>query len=201
MIFRLILFLFFLLNFSFYSKAQDTLVLMSGKTIVAKNVELGGYYLSYYTMKEKSKQKRFDLQNVFSIKYAGKPERIIYEPDSLEQDDYNVDQMRMYIKGEQDAIKYYKNNLNKLGAFAFGGVSAYFSFYGIIGPAVYSTVIGSFIPDIQTQKVSDPALLRVDEYRAGYEKKIRENKTKNAILYGLAGFAAGVATFVVVKNN
>lgn len=174
---------------------------MSGKTIVAKNVELGGYYLSYYTMKEKSKQKRFDLQNVFSIKYAGKPERIIYEPDSLEQDDYNVDQMRMYIKGEQDAIKYYKNNLNKLGAFAFGGVSAYFSFYGIIGPAVYSTVIGSFIPDIQTQKVSDPALLRVDEYRAGYEKKIRENKTKNAILYGLAGFAAGVATFVVVKNN
>ena len=201
MVLRFLLFLFFLLSFNFYLKAQDTLVLLSGKTIAVKNVELGGYYLSYHTLKENSKEKHMSLDNVFSIKYASKSERIIYEPDSLEPDDYNIDQMKMYIRGEQDAIKYYKNNLNKVGAFLFGGASAYFSFYGIIGPAVYSTVIGSFTPNLDKQRVSDPALLKVDEYRSGYEKKIRENKTKNAILYGLAGFATGVATFVVIKNN
>jgi hypothetical protein len=201
MILRVAIFLSFLLSWNFCLKAQDTLVMLSGKTIIAKNVELGGYYLSYHTMKEKSKEKHISLENVFSIKYAGKNERVIYEADSLEPDDYNIDQMRMYIKGEQDAIKYYRNNLNKVGAFVFGGASAYFSFYGIIGPAVFSTVIGSFTPALEKQKVSDPVLLHADEYRAGYEKKIRENKTKNAILYGLAGFATGVATFVVIKNN
>ena len=201
MILRLTLLLFLLLNLNFCLKAQDTLVLLSGKTVLAKNVELGGYYVSYYTLKDKSKQKRFDLENVFSIKYASGKERVIYEPDSLEPDDYNIDQMRMYIKGEQDGIKYYKNNWIKAGAFVFGGASAYFSFYGIIGPAVFSAVIGSFTPDIAKQQVSDPVLLHADEYRAGYEKKIRENKTKNAILYGLAGFATGVASFVIIKNN
>jgi len=49
---------FFILGLSFYSDAQDTIVLLSGRIIIGKNIEAGGYSVSYYGLKERSKQKR-----------------------------------------------------------------------------------------------------------------------------------------------
>ena len=201
MTFRLIAFLFVFINLSFSLAAQDTLTLMSGKTLIVKNVGLTGNFVSYETMKAKNKLKKLHAEEVFSVKYVNGTERIIYMPDSQEPDDYTITEMSMYIKGEQDAIKYYRNNMNKAGAFLFGAGSAYFSFYGIIGPAVYSTVIGSFIPDMSKQKVSDPALLQSAEYKNGYERKMRDVKTRNSILYGLAGLATGIVTYSIIGNN
>lgn len=201
MILRLIPILFILMNLSFSLSAQDTLTLMSGKSLVVKNVGLSGYSVSYRTTKAKSKLKSINIDKVFSIKYANGTERIIYLPDSLETDEYSVSEMRMFIKGEQDAIKYFKNDLNKVGAFLFGAGSAYFSFYGIVGPAVYSTLVGSFSPDVRKQKTSDPALMEVVEYRDGYALKMRNIKTKNSLIYGLAGFATGIITYSIIGNN
>jgi len=70
----------------------------------------------------------------------------------VEDGDFRVDQMRMFILGEQDAMKYYKNDINKVGGFLFGAGSVYFGFYGIIGPALYSTVVGSFSPNMESKK-------------------------------------------------
>jgi hypothetical protein len=179
--------------------AQDTIVLLNGKTILSRHADVSGYSVTYNSIKLNSKQKQVNVENVFSIRHADGTERILYQPDSLEPDDYTAEQMRMYILGEQDAILYYRNNLNKVTAFAFGGGSAYFSFYGIIGPAVYATVIGSFSPKMEKQKVSDLMLLKNTEYREGYIRKARDKNTKNAILYGLAGFASVVATALITK--
>lgn len=201
MTWKLISLLFFLLKFSFFLNAQDTLILLNGKTLVVKNASVNGYSVTYHTLNENSKMKQINTDKLFSIIHADGSERIVYLPDSLETDEYNVKEMRMYVKGEQDAIKYYKNNLNKAGAFFFGAASAYLSFYGIVGPAVYATAVGSFSPELEKQKVSDPALLNINEYREGYDRKMRDKKTKNAILYGLTGFAAGIATFSIIGNN
>jgi len=186
---------------AYLSDAQDTLVLLNGKTIPVKNVELGGYTAAYRTAKPKSRLKHIDYENMFSIKYADGTERIIYQPDSTEQGDYSIEQMRLYIRGEQDAKLYYKNNANKWAAFAFGGGISYFGFYGILGPAIYSTVVGSSSPDMSKQKVSDPALLQFPEYVEGYQRKVRDKKIKNSIIAGLAGFAVGVATFSIITRN
>lgn len=201
MTWKLIALLFFLLEVSLSLNAQDTLILLSGKTMIVKNATVNGYSVNYHTKDENSKFKNINSDKLFSIKHADGSERILYRPDTLETDDYNVNDMRMFIKGEQDAIKYYKNNLNKVGAFLFGAGSASLAFYGIVGPAIYATAVGSFSPEMEKQKVSDPSLLIIAEYREGYERKMRDKKTKNAILYGLAGFAAGVATFSIIKNN
>jgi len=187
---------FFLLTFLFlHSHAQDTIVLLSGKTIIAKNIEVGMYTVSYHQLKEGSKQKHVSAENVFSIKHADGTEQVVYEKDSAEEADYNVDQMRMFIRGEQDAMKYYKNNVNKIAAFVCGGGASIFAFYGIVVPPIYSTVIGSFSPVMEKQKISDPALLHVDEYRDGYERKVKDNKVKNSLIYGFAGFVSGFAAY------
>ncbi|MCX6291242.1 MAG: hypothetical protein NT126_05710 [Bacteroidetes bacterium] len=189
----LLLLLIFL--FTSYSKAQDTIVLLSGKTIVASSIEYGGYAISYKGMKAGSRMKRIGSENIFSIIHPDGSERIMYQPDSIDETDFNVEQMRMFIRGEQDAMKYYKNNLNKAVAFFCGGGSSLFAIYGLVGPAIYSTASGSFSPDISKQKVSDPLWLHADEYREGYERKIRDKKIRNSILYGFAGFAVGFTTF------
>jgi hypothetical protein len=195
------LFLFFMFSINFISHAQDTIVLMNGKTIIAKNIEVGGYSVSYFGLKAGSKQKRVDSENVFSIIHADGREQIIYERDSLEENEFNTDQMRMFIKGEQDALKYYRNNLNKITAFLCGAGASYFTFYGIIGPAIYSTVVGSFSPDLEKQKVSNPVFLHADEYREGYDRKVRDKKIVTSIYYGLAGFAAGFAAFSIASHK
>lgn len=198
---RIFLLFFFLFGLNFYSNAQDTIVLLSGKTIIAKNIAVGMYSVTYYSLKENSWQKRIGPESVFSIKHADGTERIVYERDSLEEEDYTVEQMRMYVRGEQDAMKYYKNNVNKIAAFACGGVASFFGFYGLIGPAIYSTVSGSVSPIMEKQKVSDPVLLHADEYREGYQRKVRDKKVKSSILYGIAGFAATFAAISIATHN
>lgn len=199
---RLTLFLFLFTGLSFLTYGQDSIVLLSGKTIIAKGVEVGMYSITYHKPDAKGKQKRINPEQVFSIVHSDGTERIIYQRDSLEQgEDYTIEQMKMFIKGEQDAIKYYRNNINKIAAFASGAGVSYFGFYGIIGPAIYSTVVGSFSPVMEKQKVSDPSLIKVDEYRDGYERKVRDKKIIQSIFYGLAGFAAGVVTYSVVTHN
>jgi hypothetical protein len=196
---KTLLILFLLLSSGVF--AQDTITLLNGKTLIVKSTELSGFSLNYRTLKPKSKLKRIDVDNVFSIRHPDGTEFIVYQPDTLDEEDYTISEMRMYIKGEQDALKYYRNHLNKVGAFVFGMGSAYFSFYGIVGPAIYASLIGSAVPKIDSTKVSDPALLQINEYKTGYERKARDRKTVNSILYGLAGFAAGIATYTIIKNN
>ncbi len=198
---RFVLLLFFSFCFSIASIAQDTIVLLSGKTIIAKGVEVGMYSVTYHRLKD-NKQKRINPDHVFSIRHADGTERIVYDRDSIEEgEDYTIDQMRMFVHGEQDAIQYYKNNTNKIGAFVFGAGISYLGFYGIVGPGIYSTVIGSFSPDMSKQKISNPALLNVDEFKEGYVRKAREKNTVNSIYYGLAGFAAGFAAFSFITRN
>ena len=198
---KIIPFLFFLTFLTYYSSAQDTLILNSGRTIIVKDVQIGGYQISYHRQTEGAKQKKINLEKVFSLKYHDGNEHVFYQPDSLEEDDFTPDQMRMYIRGEQDAMKYYKNNTNKIAALVSGGAVSYFGFYGIIGPAIYSTIVGAFSPDVEKQPFLDPALVHVEEYKDGFQRKVRDKKIKDSILYGLLGFAAGVVTYSVATHN
>lgn len=104
----------------------------------------------------------------------------------------------MFIKGEQDADKYYKNNFNKGTAFVLGASGGLLGFYGLAVPPLYATIVGAFSPKMEKQKVSDPALLQNNIYREGYEKKARDRKIRNAMIGGLVGFVAGSVAFSII---
>ncbi|MCC7232256.1 MAG: hypothetical protein IT242_04885 [Bacteroidia bacterium] len=179
--------------------AQDTLVLINGKTLIVKSVELKDYTIAYRTLNsQKSRLRTMDPERVYSIKYHDGTEKVIYVRDTLDPVDFTAEQMRWFITGEQDADRYFKNHLNTGIAFAFGFGSALGAFYGLLGPPLYSTVVGSFSPNMKKQKVSDPAYLQISEYKEGYERKARDRKIRNSLLGGLAGFAAGIVTFTLI---
>jgi hypothetical protein len=186
--------------------AQETqqggnLLLINGKIIPFKLIESNGYDLVYRTPDPKNKLKKIDPERVFSIKYMDGSERVIFQRDTLDPLEFTVDEMRLFIKGEQDADRLYHNNLNKVGAFAAGVVSSYFGFYGVIGPPLYASVFGAFTPKVEKIKGVDTELIKIPEYREGFEKKARDRKIRNMLISGFIGFAAGAITISVATNN
>lgn len=191
------LLLFFLISLV-PARAQDTLLLINGHKMVVKSVDLKDYTIAYRTL-GKNRLRTIDPYRVFSIVYADGTERVIYERDSLDPVDFSVEQMRMFIRGEQDAAKYYHNTPNKVAAFLIGGGASYFTIYGLIIPPLYATVVGSFSPKIEKYR-TDINLLNVSEYREGYERKARDRKIRNALIGGMAGFVAGFVVLNIANN-
>ena len=140
--------------------AQDTLLLISGRKIIVSSVDLRDNTISYRNFKDGSKLKTIDPFRVFSIIYRDGNERIIYLPDTLDPLDFKVDEMRNFIKGVQDAQDLYKNTFLKVTGTGIGAGFGLLGFYGIIGPPLYSTIVGSFSPHIEKKlsfDVSGPA--------------------------------------------
>ena len=264
--------------------AQDTLLLISGKKIIASSVDIRDNKIAYKKNTPDSKLKTIDPERVFSIIYKDGREQLIYQSDSLDPIDFKVEEMRSFITGEQDAMKYYKNNVVKGMGIIIGGSSALLGFYGIIIPPLYSTIVGSFSPDVKktmtfkvggsasgklgiapqkynnevSGKILNPVLTANDRlklaraciktdketsldsavslinsrfnchrvnaandnstlhlyrtlptslldneaYREGFEKKVRDYKIKNAMLYGIISFISGsIALSIMLKDD
>ena len=77
----------FFLLISTFCNAQDTLVLITGKIIPVKSVDLSDYTITYRTI-DGTKLKTIDPARVFSIKYANGAERVIFQTDSLDPIDF-----------------------------------------------------------------------------------------------------------------
>mgnify|MGYP003337886425 CR=1 FL=1 len=93
----------------------------------------------------------------------------------------------------------YKNNINKAAAFAVGAGSSFFTIYGLVIPPLYATAVGAFTPKMNLSDLSDSPYINDTYYCEGYQKKMRDRKIRNALVSGLAGFAAGFITLTLVK--
>lgn len=180
--------------------AQDKIILINGDVLDVKNVELKDNKVSFQLL-NKEKRKRINPERVFSVQYATGAEQIVFEPDPLDPSDFKPEEMRMFIKGEQDAKLYYHNTGNIIVSAAVGAGAGLLSIYGLVVPALYSTVVGSFSPNVQKHKVSDPGLRDNLNYREGYERQCRDRKIRNSLVYGFGGFVVGFAAFAIFLPN
>ncbi|HNQ60870.1 MAG TPA: hypothetical protein PKJ62_00625 [Bacteroidia bacterium] len=175
--FRKLLLLSVAMIFSLEVFSQDSLILISGRVIPVQSVDLQEFRIAYRKLpkeslkakpsqtgsedagkKKKSRLKTIDPYRVFSVKYSDGTEKIIYKPDSLDPLEFSQEQMRIFIKGEQDAAKYYKNNLNKGIGLGLGMASGLLGFYGLAGPPLYATIMGSFTPNLNSRLKKQNAL-------------------------------------------
>ena len=180
---------------------SGTLLLINGKTIPFKYVESNGFDIVYRTGDQKNKLKKIDPERVFSIQYVDGTERVIFQRDTLDPLEFTEEEMRKFIKGEQDAARLYHNNWNKVGGFTAGVASSYFGFYGLVGPFLYTSLFGAFTPKVEKIAGVDPELIKMPEYREGFERKARDRKIRNGLVSGFIGFAIGSIAFTVIANN
>lgn len=183
-------------------KAQDVLTLYNGRKIYTKIVEVNTEYIIYKHFTDiKERNKSILLVRIFSIESGGK-EEILYTPDPLDPELFSVEQMRMFIKGEQEAMRFYDSDATKIVSVIFGAASGYFGFfYGLIGPPLFTTIVGSFSPKMSAMKVTDPSLLNDPDFAEGYAKKVRDYKVRKSILFGGIGYGIGLVGFIIYANN
>src|SRR4051812_18912402 len=90
--------------------SQDTIQLINGKKVVVSSLTIQENDIAYRKLNS-GVIKNIKNFRVFSVLYKDGTEKVVFTSDSLDPLDFKVDEMRNFIKGEQDAGKLYKTYL------------------------------------------------------------------------------------------
>lgn len=151
----------------------------------------------------KNPKRNIVLENdrIFSIT-NNKGESVIYEYDTVIGNEFTVDEMRYFIRGEQDADKNFKAN----GCLAIGAVVGVLSgitgsFFSPIPPFAFTALSGLPKVKIKASTVSNPEYLKHDPYLMGYERVARKKRKFKSLIGGGIGLVAGIGTFIGLKAS
>ncbi len=157
--------------------------------------------LSGKPKKDKFKEVSIHKSEVFSITF-NTGEWVLYAPDEMLGDDLLVDQMRIYIAGEQDARDLYNPLPTVLVGVVVGAGAAILASGGLIltilPPLAYAAA--QFIPimKIEEKTIRNPAHRFNEDYAAGYERVARSRKVLGGLKGSALGMVAGVAVYYLV---
>ncbi len=190
---------------AFRSHAQDTLLLMSGHTIEGKVLGQSTLEIRYLEEKRNGKivERAEPTENVFSVKDSLGRERIWYFHDTVFGNDMTVDQMRWFIKGEQDARKGYKPIWPMVGGFVLGAgatIGLNLEVNSLFIPPLCAGAMALPRVHVTPGSISDP-IMEGDEYYAyGYAKVGRSKRVVRTLISTFAGVAVGLAVRQFIIN-
>ncbi|MEQ9186254.1 MAG: hypothetical protein RLP15_00855 [Cryomorphaceae bacterium] len=198
----------FLFCFSFGLLAQEDqeILMMSGKLVTGKVTGQDSLYLYYDHVKKsgKAKAKKLDLERVFSINGSEGEEKVIYYMDTAVGNYFSIDEMRFYIKGEQDAMKYYKGNWSILvGLPLTAGLSFLFVPTPLPFAVPFAYLAATGIPKykIPKDRIESSDLITEPAYVLGFERVARNKRLFKSLAAGLVGTAAGFALKVYLDSE
>jgi len=202
-LFSLIVLVVSLNQLSFAQDSQSTILMMTGKIIEGKIVSRDSFYVYYDYEKAsgKVKQNRLDLERVFSIT-TGEEEDVVYYMDADIGNYFTIDEMRYYIKGEQDASEYYKANWTIWAGLPITAGLSYVTASTIIVFAVpFAYLVAAGLPKykIKREATSSSELISEPAYVLGYERTARQKRVFKALATGLVGTVVGIAARSVVS--
>jgi len=175
---------------------QDTLTFLNGKVITGTVTNTDSLYITYKpNSKWFKKAKTVSSESIFDIKHQdGSIDTIYYLSPELEQF-LSVDEMHLYILGEQDAAAYYQPKLTAILGVAFGAGMGYLlrdGFYVAGVPLVYT--IGAGISKIKIKNVNmrPTSVLSTIAYQEGFIRKARAKKAFIALGSSFIGTGLGI---------
>ena len=185
---------------------KDTVLLMNGEKVAGEVIDTIYHKIKVKYLKKNGKEKTILIDDdlVFSVFFKDGHEKIVYEQDTISGNYFGVEETRMFIRGEQDAEKYYHTPFGTISSVAVGFASGYFasvSFLAAIPPFVYSGILMAPRIRIKYKTVSTPEYLNYDTYVMGYEKVARRKKLFRSLIGGIGGLTAGIFTFQVAFPN
>ena len=184
---------------------MDTIFFLNGEVKAIKVVDTVYHLIRFLPEKRKKKPKILDVEKdrVFSIKFSSGEERIIYFHDSTIGNVFTVLEAKMFMLGEREAEKNYRNKWPFVIGFVVGAGSPIALSNAValspIAPAV--SPLHTLIPVIKvnTKKIENKNYLQYDTYLMGYEKVARKKNFIHSILGAGIGLAAGIGAWVILK--
>lgn len=180
---------------------------MNGRTLNCNIVaDSGTVYVLELTKKNgKVKVHEIHKNDVFSVTKRGEKEIVLYAPNPMIGDIYQIEEMRFYMAGENDARNNFTAWPTFIVGFALCGTISYLGEEGlilsIVPPLVYTAA--QLIPKIKIREetISDMSYQYNDFYADGYEPPARTRKIIRALQGAYAGAAAGLAAYLLIGKN
>jgi hypothetical protein len=206
---KIILFIFIVcgvlkVNVSEAQPYKDTILLLNGATVITTVLDTNFGVVTCKNPKPDKDNLEIEKDRIFSIRKDGQPEYVVYEYDTVIGNDYTVDEMRLYIKGEQDATKGCKAR----GAFwanvGIGGAAGLLGqFYSPIFPFAFVACTGFTKIRIKHSTVSNLEYLKHDAYILGYQRVAQNKRKVKSMIGGGIGLVLGFGTdlFLIGTNN
>ena len=185
--------------------AQDTILLMNGQVIPAKVIGQSTLEIRYLEQHRKGvrKERSEPTESVFSVTDSLGIERVWYFHDTVFGNDLTIDQMRWFIKGEQDARKGYKPFWPMVGGFVVGAgatIGLNLEVNSLLLPPVYAGAMTIPRVHVTPGSISDPLMEGDDHYALGYAKVGRSKRVVRTLISTFAGVGVGLAVRQLVIN-
>ena len=193
--------------------AKDTVWFMNGEKLGVTIIDTSFIDGVKFQSEKNDKQMIIDPDRLFSVRFARGFEKIIYTQDTAIGNDYNVNDTRYFILGEQDANKGYKAKGSFFGGIFLGGIAACFlpmpallgSGLGVSLAPIPAFVFTGFqlLPKIKIKRatVSNEEYLNHETYVIGYERNARKIKTINSLYGGVIGLATGFIIYSILPHT
>ncbi len=203
------LILFFLIVLSYSGISQDTAIFVSGDKLALMNYQKDSIDQNIFIIKTmKGKYRVVNKEEIFSFLRKAGGEEIIFEPFEAEDINFTVENMRIYIQGEQAARKNSGTGLATLSGFIIGVASPIllsslgtsYLFYSPLPIAMVNFTIGMTIPSKKSviRKYPD---IHNEFFVEGYRYTARNKRLNNSIKSGLIGLGVGIISSFILSNN
>ncbi len=184
---------------SLQESGRDTILLLNGNVVISSIVDTANGVTTFIDPKNEKKNTYVDNDRIFSIK-NNTGERFIYKYDTLIGNEFTTEEMRYFIKGEQDGYKSFNSPAAFWGNFIVGaGAGATGFFLCPIVPFVFTTLVG--IPKIEIKKetVSDIEYLKQNPYVLGYQRVAKKKRKLKSLIGGGFGLGLGLGLWAIFK--
>jgi hypothetical protein len=188
-------------NKGFSQTGNDTILLLNGTTVITTIVDTSNGVTQIRDPKNPNNKIMIENDRIFSINNS-KGETILYGFDSIIGNEFTVDEMRYFIKGEQDAQKGFKARGAFLGNLAVGGSAGVTGlFLAPVAPFAFTALVG--LPKVKIKKgtVSNPEYLNHDSYLMGYSRVASKKRKLQSLIGGGIGLVVGLGTSFVLRAN
>ena len=180
---------------------NDTILLLNGTEIISMVYDTSFGNVTYKNPKADQDPITIETSDVFSIRNS-KGETIKYVYDSAGENDLTAEEMRYYIKGEQDAQKGFKPRgafWTNMGIGLLSGATG--SFLCPIPPFAFTALSGLTKVKIKHSTVSNLECLKHDTYIMGYEHIARGKRKTKSLLGGGIGLVGGIGASIILIST
>ena len=167
--------------------AQDTIVHKNGNIFLVDILHVDDDVVEYKLWNKKNERIfQLDKFSIFSISKKNQEEKVLYSYDPNIGNIYEVDEMRLYIKGEQDAQQNYSSPPATIAAILGGVAGGYVlgqgNILGITAPIIVPALISITGARVKPHTVRDIDYIYLHPYRQGYKRVAKKKKYLNALL-------------------
>ncbi len=205
--------IFFFLTFSFFSVycfSQDTAIFVSGDKLALMSYRQDSTDKNVFILKTmKGKYKVIHKEEIFSFVKKTGGEEIVFESFEADNANFTVENMRIYIQGEQAAWKNSKTGFATLSSFIMGAVSPVllsslgtnYLFYSPVPIAFTNFMVGLTIPTEKSVIRKYPQMGTNGFFAEGYRYTAKSKRLNNSIKSGLIGLGVGIISSLILANN